>query len=304
MSTDKTNIPALPAETILRLVRDNVQGNTLRLTRDVGPYEVTEPTPDFLRLVGAIEAEVRAALSTPAAQEAETLEPAMLTALRLAWSGQHDRAANYVELAAQRLDTDGETSKARWLRTALAEMQGKQEPTMIYALGAAQEVRQEPVAPQGWRDMLVRVQAILNRIHVDVLLNDQMPAPGLVSARKDVAAMLAAPQPPQPVALTADPAVPYTYASTQATKCAGCGEYKHTPLRIDAMGGYVCLTCIDQKLGTLLGEFGYPAPQEPLTDERFSEEWHSQTGRIMGTDKAILLQAKLVTERAHGIKGD
>src|SRR5690606_25480464 len=54
------------------------------------------------------------------------------------------------------------------------------------------------------------------------------------------------------------PVGPYTYASTQATTCAGCGEHKHTPLRIDAMGGYVCLTCIDQKLGGLLGEFGYP----------------------------------------------
>jgi hypothetical protein len=52
-------------------------------------------------------------------------------------------------------------------------------------------------------------------------------------------------------------AVP-TYSSTQATECAGCGKRKHTPLRIDAMGGYVCLTCIDQKLGSLLGEFGYP----------------------------------------------
>jgi len=56
---------------------------------------------------------------------------------------------------------------------------------------------------------------------------------------------------------------PPTYSSTQATKCAGCGEHKHTPLRIDAMGGYVCLTCIDQKLGSLLGEFGYPAQTPP-----------------------------------------
>lgn len=61
---------------------------------------------------------------------------------------------------------------------------------------------------------------------------------------------------------------PYTYASTQATNCACCGEYKHTPLRIDAMGGYVCLTCIDRKLGTLLGEFGYPAPQQGLTRQQ------------------------------------
>jgi len=60
---------------------------------------------------------------------------------------------------------------------------------------------------------------------------------------------------------------PYTYASTQATNCAGCGEYKHTPLRIDAMGGYVCLTCILHKLGGLLGEFGYPRPPDTQPKE-------------------------------------
>jgi len=67
---------------------------------------------------------------------------------------------------------------------------------------------------------------------------------------------------PQPQAPTQEG---YSYSSTQATNCAQCGQHKHTPLRIDAMGGYVCLTCIDQKLGSLLGEFGYEgAPaQEP-----------------------------------------
>lgn len=53
----------------------------------------------------------------------------------------------------------------------------------------------------------------------------------------------------------------------QATNCAGCGEHKHTPLRIDAMGGYVCLTCIDKKLGCLLGEFGYPQPEPAAQDK-------------------------------------
>lgn len=43
-----------------------------------------------------------------------------------------------------------------------------------------------------------------------------------------------------------------TYSSTQATNCAVCGEHKHTPLRVDRMGGYVCLTCIDEKLEALL----------------------------------------------------
>ena len=46
----------------------------------------------------------------------------------------------------------------------------------------------------------------------------------------------------------------YTYISTQSTKCAGCGIQKHTPLRNDEMGGYVCLTCIDKKLERLQRE--------------------------------------------------
>lgn len=72
-------------------------------------------------------------------------------------------------------------------------------------------------------------------------------------------ALAAAPQPQAPAQEG------HSYSSTQATNCAQCGQHKHTPLRIDAMGGYVCLTCIDQTLGSLLGEFGYEgAPaQEP-----------------------------------------
>jgi hypothetical protein len=67
-----------------------------------------------------------------------------------------------------------------------------------------------------------------------------------------------------------------TYTSTQSTNCAICGEHKHTPPRIDAMGGYVCLTCIDKKLGALLGEFGYAQQPEQrewvkLTDEEVRE---------------------------------
>ncbi len=40
----------------------------------------------------------------------------------------------------------------------------------------------------------------------------------------------------------------------QTTRCAGCGQRRHTPLRIDAMGGYVCLTCIDKRLLELLAK--------------------------------------------------
>lgn len=38
------------------------------------------------------------------------------------------------------------------------------------------------------------------------------------------------------------------FANEGRTHCAGCGEFKYTPLRRDHMGGYVCLTCIDKKL--------------------------------------------------------
>lgn len=46
----------------------------------------------------------------------------------------------------------------------------------------------------------------------------------------------------------------FTYSSTQSTNCAGCGQHKHTPLRVDGMDGYVCLTCIDKRLEGLLTE--------------------------------------------------
>ena len=91
---------------------------------------------------------------------------------------------------------------------------------------------------------------------------------------------------------------PYTYASTQATTCAGCGKYKHTPLRIDAMDGYVCLTCIDQKLGSVLGEFGYQAPQVPMTpDEILGIEYVP-----FALDDSQLTNIVRAVEAHHGIK--
>jgi formylmethanofuran dehydrogenase subunit E len=38
------------------------------------------------------------------------------------------------------------------------------------------------------------------------------------------------------------------------TPCAVCGENKHTPLRRDDMGGYVCLTCVDQYITDLTAD--------------------------------------------------
>lgn len=62
---------------------------------------------------------------------------------------------------------------------------------------------------------------------------------------------------------TVDQAEEYTYASKQSTSCAGCGVRKHTPLRVDEMGGYVCLTCIDKKLSDLFETKRAPESQLP-----------------------------------------
>ncbi len=129
----------------------------------------------------------------------------------------------------------------------------------------------------------------------------------------------------------------YTYTSTQATTCAECGKHKHTPLRIDAMGGYVCLTCIDKKLGSLLGEFGHSGQpkQEPVAwlDEDSNLIYRHNTHKTddyhglkrttplyteppqrnpLTRDQALKIVAAnpdamtaiRMTEAAHGIKGD
>ena len=37
----------------------------------------------------------------------------------------------------------------------------------------------------------------------------------------------------------------------QHTNCAVCGILKHTPVRRDSMGGYVCGGCLDNKINEL-----------------------------------------------------
>jgi hypothetical protein len=115
-----------------------------------------------------------------------------------------------------------------------------------------------PTLPQGLIDRigrygLARTDKLgeIERIHLWQTLIDGIKSYATEQILADRAAGRASAEPEK---------VAYTYASTQATNCASCGEHKHTPLRIDAMDGYVCLTCIDNKLGSLLGEFGYPAP--------------------------------------------
>lgn len=71
------------------------------------------------------------------------------------------------------------------------------------------------------------------------------------------------------------------YVSTQATSCASCGLHKHTPLRVDWMGGYVCLTCIDRVLESI------PAAP-PLDDD----------------NAPIIYDTNEVDELTHALTGD
>ena len=69
------------------------------------------------------------------------------------------------------------------------------------------------------------------------------------------------------------------------------------------MGGYVCLTCIDRKLGTLLGEFGYPAPQQPLTRQQIDAVMteHYPLSSLLREEVDAFEACVRDIERLHGI---
>lgn len=77
----------------------------------------------------------------------------------------------------------------------------------------------------------------------------------------------------------------YTYASKQATDCAGCGKHKHTPLRRDEMGGYVCLTCIDKRLEHALRELAEARERADLWEKRAKERTCTATALLAQRDR-------------------
>ena len=96
----------------------------------------------------------------------------------------------------------------------------------------------------------------------------------------------------------------YSYASTQKTNCAGCGQIKHTPLRRDEMGGYVCLTCIDKALDAKETEAHADKRRLDFLDE-CNRRLNEKCGNFYGWElilshnvTRLMMESPFVTERA------
>lgn len=92
----------------------------------------------------------------------------------------------------------------------------------------------------------------------------------------------------------------WTYASIQETECAQCGIRKHTPLRRDEMGGYVCLTCIDKTLDCVA------APKGEAVAWRWrhpkwvpSDYWALTLGRHANEDQALIFEPLYTAPPSH-----
>lgn len=60
------------------------------------------------------------------------LEPALMTALRHAWEGNHKAAEAYALLAADNLEKRGEANYAKYLRMAVDEMTGRKPAVRVH----------------------------------------------------------------------------------------------------------------------------------------------------------------------------
>lgn len=94
----------------------------------------------------------------------------------------------------------------------------------------------------------------------------------------------------------------HTYTSKQMTTCAGCLKEKHTPLRIDDMGGYVCLTCIDKALSRKL-----PVPVIPdnwafkKVDDGILVDWPNGEALLKPIEDGKGLEAGLLYDLARDL---
>lgn len=75
---------------------------------------------------------MRKAWIAAVAAERELMEPALMTALRHAWEGNHKAAEAYALLAADNLEKRGEANYAKFLRMAVDEMTGRKPAVRVH----------------------------------------------------------------------------------------------------------------------------------------------------------------------------
>lgn len=187
-------------------------------------------------------------------------------------AAEQTRKALQAELAAMRKDRDRRLSNNLKLRNILSFLSEFIDKVQAYADADGAMVFPYADLKTARSASLFNAASGCDPVrHAAQVLADRLPEPDYsldprhFYAAKELAALRAAlkaaplPAPSQVAAEIVRPAVSpsfpddsrYTYCTTQATECAGCGVRKHTPLRVDWMGGYVCLTCIDNQLDEL-----------------------------------------------------
>ncbi|UIY60039.1 hypothetical protein [Burkholderia cepacia] len=193
----------------------------------------------------------------------------------------------------------GFNQAAKWMQDALLERQPAPSPAderaaksisdemmdLVDRLGS----EYDKVDPRAWRHLLVYAPKPeeMDVLKAPVEMNNwhgrHAYAAGWNDCRKIAARAASANE------TAADVSGAYTYSSVQATNCARCGNYKHTPLRIDWMGGYVCLTCIDRELESrspamapVAWKTTHPAVCVPITEDReIAEQWRAHGYQVI-----------------------
>ncbi|KWE77245.1 hypothetical protein WL78_00340 [Burkholderia ubonensis] len=146
-----------------------------------------------------------------------------------------------------------------------------------FVRGAIKSTLQDYKAGEGmtpscyWQEATNRTEAVLEALHTKSPYIEAAPQPAQADAPANArpkchGCPINPTCPSTSCGTPADARESHTYASTQATNCASCGEHRHTPLRIDWMGGYVCLTCIDRELESRApADAGEPIGQHDLS---------------------------------------
>lgn len=93
----------------------------------------------------------------------------------------------------------------------------------------------------------------------------------------------------------------YMLHEEQHTICAACLQDKPTPLRIDRMGGYVCLTCVDKQIEELYIRAELAKEAENMTKDIFWEIYPKFL-ELGGDPKLTIISKPNMQEQIENLK--